>query len=254
MQLEILDISQIEVPEIRVTSNFPDEVLEQFRLSVATVGVLQPIHVLRDGSRMILVDGLHRIQEAAARGETTIRALVEDGSLRDALVQNLLTSGLKGKPKASELRRVIGVLGEEYGMDSIAIRRATGLSQDYIERLQWVNRAHAAVQRALDDEEISVSHAALIARIERHDVQERVLDACRQNRMSVQALRHHIELVEQILADPSSIRLAPEAPVQRLARCSGCKYEYPIEDLAMYSLCPHCQAQLYDEVRYSPGP
>ena len=209
MQLLDLPIADIEIPSVRVTSHFPAELLEQFRLSVQSVGVLQPLQVLRDNGRYLLVDGLHRLQEAQARGDTNIPCVIADGSMQDALLQNLLTSGVRGRPKASEMRQVIKALGDEYGMDSVAIRKKTGLSQDYVERLMWVNRAHPAVQRALDEEEISLSHAAAIARLDRQDVQERVLDACLANRMTVDNLRHHIGLVEELLANPAAAIESP---------------------------------------------
>lgn len=249
MELIEVEISKIEIPDVRVTSSFPEEVLEQFRLSIATVGVIQPIHVLQEGERLILVDGLHRLQEAQGRGETTIKAVVQAGTLKEVLIQNLLTSGLHGKPKASELRKVIASLTVDYGMDSIEIRRKTGLSQDYIERLQWINRAIPDVQLALDEEAISVGHAAMIARIDRTDVQERVLFACLQNRMTVPTLKHHIELVQQILANPTAYDAPTPIQEVRKARCSGCRDDYPIEDLATYSLCPSCSASLYEARR-----
>ena len=252
MELLDLPIADIEIPSVRVTSHFPAELLEQFRLSVQTVGVVQPLQVLRDNGHFLLVDGLHRLQEAQARGDTKIPCVIANGSMRDALLQNLLTSGVRGRPKASEMRKVIGALGDEYGMDSIAIRKSTGLSQDYVERLMWVNRAHPYVQRALDEEEISVSHAAAIARIERHDVQERVLDACLTNRMNVDGLRHHIALVEEILANPAAADPTPAPLAPRLARCYGCRHDLPPEDLTMYSLCPSCHSALWASIRTPP--
>jgi ParB-like chromosome segregation protein Spo0J len=132
MQIIDVPIDQIEIPEVRVTSYMSEEIAQQFALSVQAAGVMQPLHCLADNGRIILVDGLHRLQEARARGDTTIACVVIPGDLRLALLQNLVTSGLRGRPKASEMRRVVGALEDEYQMDSIAIRKATGLSQDYM--------------------------------------------------------------------------------------------------------------------------
>ena len=138
---------------------------------------------------------------------------------------------------------------EEYSMDSVAIRRATGLSQDYIERLQWVNRAAPDVQRALDDEEISLGHAAAIARVERHDVQQRILDACLVNRMTVDGLKHHIQMVEEILANPTAASEPAPAPAPRLASCHLCREPYPPDQLTLYPLCPACYGATWQRTR-----
>src|SRR5574341_172589 len=132
MRLEQVNISDIEVPAVRVTSYMPDEIKHLFSLSVQAAGVLQPVHLLRDNGHLVLVDGLHRLQEARARGETAIEANVAEGDLQADLLQNLATSGLRGRPKNSEMRRVIGVLYPEYGMDAEEIRKRVGLTQEYV--------------------------------------------------------------------------------------------------------------------------
>jgi len=251
MQIEYLSVEAIEVPEVRITSYMTDEVAQQFALSVQAAGVMQPLHCLRDDGHIILVDGLHRLQEARARGDETIACVVIPGDLRVALLQNLVTSGLRGRPKASEMRKVIGALDAEYQMDPIAIRKATGLSQDYIERLMWVNRAIPAVQLALDDEEISLGHAYAIARIERPDVQQRVLDVCLTNRLTVDSLRHHVRLVLEILANPDAVPPAPGQAEPRLAQCHFCRQSYDPADLAMYPMCPACSGTAFEHIRHS---
>ncbi len=254
MQIEHIPVDTIEIPEVRVTSYMTDEVAQQFALSVQAAGVMQPLHCLRDDGHIILVDGLHRLQEARARGDATIACVVIPGDLRTALLQNLVTSGLRGRPKASEMRKVIGALGDEFQMDSIAIRKATGLSQDYIERLMWVNQAHPGVQRALDDEEISVGHAYALARIERLDVQERILDLCLMNRWSIDSLRHHIKLVQDILDQPAAAPTPLAAPEPRLAPCHFCRQSYNPTELAMYAMCPVCAGALWQNLHQSPAP
>ncbi len=253
MDLRDIPIDQIEIPEVRVTSSFSDEMLAQFRLSTQAVGILQPLHCLADNGRILLVDGLHRLQEAQARGDLTVRCIVVEGTLQDALIQNLLTSGLKGRPKASEMRKVIGALEFNYGMDPVSIRKKTGLSQDYIERLMWVNRAIPAVQAALDDELISVGHAYTIARLERPDVQERVLDLCLLHRMSLDNLRHHVKLVQELLDNPAAAPPPPEPAAPPKTRCHFCRHDYDPSDLVMYPICPACAGAAWDHIR-SPHP
>ena len=65
-----------------------------------------------------VVDGLHRVEEARRRGETTISAVIREGTATEALLQNLVLNRVRGKVKASEMVAVIGALWKDHGMDS----------------------------------------------------------------------------------------------------------------------------------------
>lgn len=249
MQIEQIPLDQILIPEVRVTSYMPEETAAEFRLSVATTGVMEPLKVRRDGGRYILVNGLHRLQEAQARGDATIACAVEDGNLQDVLLENLVTSGLRGKPKASEMRKVIGALEADYAMDPIAIRKKTGLSQEYIENLMWVNRAIPAVQEALDEELISVGHAVLLARIQWPDVQERVLAQQLQYRFRISDLAAHIKIVRQYREQHMDGGPPPEPPPPEPVACGLCKRDYEARYVSQLLVCPSCYALAFDATR-----
>jgi sulfiredoxin len=68
---ESFDIADIYVPVKRRTTLKPD-IVEKIASSMLEVGQETPILVRRDGQRLVLVEGLHRLEACKALGETTI--------------------------------------------------------------------------------------------------------------------------------------------------------------------------------------
>jgi ParB-like chromosome segregation protein Spo0J len=64
-------ITEIYVPTKRRTMLKP-EVVEAIAASMLEVGQETPILVRRDGERLVLVEGLHRLEACKSLGDTTI--------------------------------------------------------------------------------------------------------------------------------------------------------------------------------------
>ena len=68
---EKLPIADIYVPAKRRLTLNPATVQELAR-NILEVGQLNPIMVRRDGERLVLIEGLHRLEACKALGEKTI--------------------------------------------------------------------------------------------------------------------------------------------------------------------------------------
>ena len=78
LKRESFPIAQIYVPaKRRVTAN-PD-VVRDLAESMLEIGQQTPILVRRDGDRLILVEGLHRLEACKALGEETILGFLVEG-------------------------------------------------------------------------------------------------------------------------------------------------------------------------------
>ena len=253
MPLVDLPIDSIRIPDVRLTSRMPADLAEQFRSSVATAGVLEPLHVVQVGDQYVLVNGLHRLQEAQARGDGTIPCVVVPGTLQDVLLRNLQTSGLQGRPPASEVRQVLRVLEEEQGLDLRAIRRLTGLTEGYLSNLLWVNRAVPQVQEALDAEEIPLGAAVALARVDNTELQGRLLEVYLRHRPTVSQFEQVCRDAARQLADaPGAGELANLAllpPLPAGASCGNCGGDTPVNRLTYVALCPRCMAYVYEAER-----
>jgi ParB-like chromosome segregation protein Spo0J len=73
MKRETFAIADIYVPVKRRATLKPD-LVQEIAASMLEAGQQTPIQVRQDGKRLVLVEGLHRLEAAKALGETTILA------------------------------------------------------------------------------------------------------------------------------------------------------------------------------------
>lgn len=243
MKLRQVAIDLVDVPEVRVTAVYDEEHLKLLKDSLAAMGTVQPIILVAHNDRYEVVDGLHRLEEARARGEKTLPAVVYEGSPQDVLLMNLVLNRVRGKVKASEMVAVIHSLWKDHGLDSEVIGEKTGLGRDYIERLQVISLAAPGVLEALDREIIGVGVAYELARLPHHLQQEEVMAKYQVWRFTTKELH---EMVNQVLREmellssqpaPATTK-APEAPPKYY--CEGCKQEVAPRYLRPVMVCPDC--------------
>jgi ParB-like chromosome segregation protein Spo0J len=71
MKLEKLEIAKIYVP-VKRRATLKPETVQEIAQSMLEVGQTTPILVRRDGDRLVLVHGLHRLEACKALGEESI--------------------------------------------------------------------------------------------------------------------------------------------------------------------------------------
>ena len=71
MKRETFPIADIYVP-VKRRATLKPETVQELAASILDSGQKTPIQVRRDGTRYVLVEGLHRLEACKALGETTI--------------------------------------------------------------------------------------------------------------------------------------------------------------------------------------
>jgi sulfiredoxin len=71
LKRESFEIAKIYVPVKRRASLKP-EIVKELAESILQEGLQNPILVRQDGARLVLVEGLHRLEACKALGETAI--------------------------------------------------------------------------------------------------------------------------------------------------------------------------------------
>ena len=243
MKLRQIPVDQVQVPQVRVTAVYDEEQKQLLRESLKAMGTVQPIILVQNEHGFEVVDGLHRLEEARARGEKTISAVVYEGGPQDTLLMNLVLNRVRGKAKASEMVGVIKALWQDHGLDSDTIATKTGLTRDYIEKLQRISQASPGVQEALDREIIGVGAAYELARLPRPAQQEELVAKYQIWRFKLSELHQFVNEIlrqmEEIAAQPTPAQ--PQAkPEPPRYYCDGCKKETPFNYLRAVPLCPDC--------------
>jgi ParB family chromosome partitioning protein len=251
-RLAQVDPYSIEVPEVRITSTWPPELLEMLKASIQAEGIQQPILLAKEKNKLWLIDGLHRLEEAKLQGLKKVPCVVIEASLKDVLLKNLYMNRLRGGVKASEMVKVVTTLRNEHGLTSEDIARETGLKRDYIEKLLETSRATGEVLEALDREEISVGHAWEIARVPNKDVQLRLLGQVFTFRLTVKDLHNVVEETLEIIKRREELPKHPKAPEPTAVptvRCHLCENEWPLRKVVGINVCMSCYGIAHEAVQ-----
>ena len=252
MKLRQVNLDLIDVPRVRVTAQYDEELMALLRDSLASMGTINPIILVGTGDRFEVVDGLHRLEEARHRGERAISAVIYEGGPKEALLKNLVLNRVRGKTKASEMVAVISELWTTHTMTSDEIAASTGLTRDYIEKLQRIALASPAVQEALDREIIGVGHAYELARLPFHEQQDEMVAKFQIWRWKIQDLKAQVDLVIKFTEErkqggaPGAPAAPPAPPVYH---CDACQTESEPKHLRAVQLCPDCYGEVWHKAR-----
>lgn len=242
----------IKVPDVRVTSVWDPELLGMLRDSIKVDGIQAPLILVQEGKDLWLVDGLHRLEEAKLQDAKTVPCAVIPGTLKDVMLKNLYMNRLRGSTKASEMVKVIGALRNVHGLGIEEMAKKTGMKRDYIERMIQASKATGEVLEALDREEISVSHAFQIARVESRDVQLRLLGQVFTYRLAAKDLKDVVNETLEILKKRSELPTPTEPPPLKpipTVRCHVCEQEMPIRKVVGVNMCVGCYGLAVDYIK-----
>lgn len=254
MKLKKIKLSSIKVPPVRVTAVYDDELKQLLHDSLAAMGQQTPIVVVAAGEEFLLVDGLHRLDEARVRGDEVIDAVLFEGEPRDALLKNLVLNRVRGKTKASEMVMVIHELYDEYKMTIEELEERTGLSRSLVEKYLQVSTAAESVQEALDAEVIGIGAAYEISRLPSQLAQNEIMAKYQIWRFPLKDLKIQIDQVLSMIPE-SREQLAAAAPsAPRKYKCQVCSLEATLAELRPVMLCPSCYGDLWTRVHSAPSP
>jgi len=245
MKITSIPLSKITLPEVRVSARYDEELAGNLHSSLAEMGQLEPILVVKDGDGFVLVDGLHRTAEATERGDATIPAVVLEGDARKALLLNLATSHNKGKTHPGDVLAVIKYLVESEGMGSEEIASATGMSRDQVERFWKIAEASPVLQHAIMEGTVALGAAYQISRLPNQAQQEEVLATQVIYKRPIADVKALVDQTLDLLQTPSPPLPQPEGQPPPPPTCGGCHQEVDPRHLVAVPLCPTCYGQVY---------
>ena len=257
MKLRKVKPSLIKIPPVRVTAKFDEETRQLLRDSIKEVGIISPVLVQEIGPDLVLVDGLHRIEDSIAAGDYPIDVAVLDGDMRQLLCRNLFLDHARGKTPVSEMVKLLKELYLVHNMDPDQIKKETGLTRDYIEKLIKISTASPVVQEALDQGTIGIGHAFELSRLPFAIQQEELIAKHQIYRFKVADLK---EFVDNVLKEMNIIKTAPPSASADAPRpapvyhCEGCKDEVEPRYLRPVMVCPNCFGEIWRLAKSRPAP
>ena len=198
----MLDISKIEIPDLRVTSQFDAELLAELEESIARQGVLQPIQCMKVEGKVWLVDGWHRIVALKHLGKTQVPAIVRPGTPGQVIMQNLVVNRQRGKTNPAEEAKLIRRLREDEGMPLESIAALTGISIGWARKLHDISYLTPTVLQLIGEGKLGVTHAMELLRLPDAQLQIEVAGQAVEWKYTVEQVRFRVQALLQPAAIP----------------------------------------------------
>jgi len=248
MKLLSVKIDDVKVPETRVTARFDPELWEQFQASMKETGQIAPIIVYEVEGELVLCDGLHRLVEAKNFGSEYMMAGVIPGDMADVLTKNIFLDHLRGKTPVSEMVKVIEVLWKELDLDSEKIAERTGLTRDYVEKLQRLSTLTPLIRESLDGGRIGVGAAFALTKIQDPARQEMVYHQWALYRWPLAELEAYIRSVAELVAPPMEPAAEPAERPPIKIQCKFCGEFYDPAQVSNPTTCVMCSGIMYQAI------
>ncbi len=164
--LEYISLGDIQPNLRQPRTDFDRESLDSLTESIRRVGVLQPVVLRPQGDGYALVAGERRWRAAQAAGLEEIPALIretdEQGSLTEALVENLQREDLGPLEEAAAFAQLQG----DFGMTHAEIGERVGRSRAAITNSLRLLQLSPVIQAALVTGDLTAGHARVLLSVE----------------------------------------------------------------------------------------
>ena len=162
-----------------------EEKLKELSLSIKEHGIIEPIIVKKSIKGYELVAGERRTKAAKLAGFTKIPAIIRDFDdeqmMEIALIENIQRENLN----AIEEARAYDIIIKTNGITQEELATKFGKSRSYITNMLGLLNLSNKVQESILKNEISMSHARAISKIESYETQEEILGKVIKEHLSV---------------------------------------------------------------------
>ena len=192
---------------------FDKEALDELASSIAEHGVLQPILVVKNGARYMIVAGERRWRAARLAGLKMIPALVSDFTKKNIAEISLIENLQRDDLNPIETARGIKQLMENYSMTQETVSQQLGKSRSAIANtLRLLTLPEYIINYVLNDE-ISAGHARALLACENEKDQRSIVNRILAQGLSVRETEKLVKTYEVFAMMPAK-RLKQELPAE----------------------------------------
>ena len=246
-KIQDLDPRALEIPEVRVTTEWDPDELEAFKRDMGEEGIETALLVAKTEDHLYVIDGRHRLEEALLKGYTTVPCRVREMDEMKMYLRNLASNRLRGKAPVSQEIRVVKHLQEKLAATVEQIQKGTGFSRERVETLMLISKAHPLILDCLDRETIKLCHAEQLIRLPAYEQQEQMAILCEQRHPSCSEFKTWVNMTLEEIERQKNKKPDPgpaAAPAPNTASCGCCHDRYEVQQLIGLPLCPGCNAVL----------
>ena len=202
--LFLLPVESIRPNPDQPRRTFGREELQELTISIAQVGLIQPLTVRRSGAGYELISGERRLRACELLGLKEVPCIVEEASPEQsalmALVENVQRADLSFWEEAEGYRRLLAV----YGLNREELCRRIGKSPAFLSNKLRLLRLSPAVRAAAEQGALSERHARCLLSLDTEVEQLGLIDRITKEGWSV---RQAEAFVERAAPRPKPLRL-----------------------------------------------
>ena len=188
---------------------FDPDALSELMVSIAQVGLIQPLTVRRVGDGYELISGERRLRACRALGMTEVPCVLvetnEESSAFMALIENVQRSDLHFLDEAESYHNLL----HSYGLSQEQLATRLGKSQSFLSNKLRLLKLPQSMRTAIRDGSLTERHARALLQLGNEALQWRALDAIQKGELNVKQ-------TEQLVARLKEQQKRPPLRVIRL--------------------------------------
>jgi ParB family chromosome partitioning protein len=203
-----LDIDRIRPSDVQPRGVFKESALEGLAQSIRQNGIIQPLVVRRTPDGFQLIAGERRWRAAQKAGlhkvPCIIKEVPEENLLELSLIENIQREELNPIEEANAYRSLL----ETRSLTQEQVAQRVGKERSSITNALRLLKLPVEIQKAVENEDLSMGHARALLSLESHEAQIRLARQIAEKKLSVRATE---QLIKQ--SQIGTVRTTQRAPV-----------------------------------------
>ena len=219
-----VDTSGVPAEEIEITlidrnpnqprKTFKEESLKEMATSIAAYGVLQPLLLVKNGDRYLIIAGERRFRAALIAGLKTVPAIVReftDQQIQEiSLIENLHREDLNAIEAAEGMKELM----DNHGLTQEDVAQRIGKSRPYVTNTLRLLQLPAEVADMVRNGDLSPGHARALISIDDKDYLITLAKQACDNKLTVREIENRVRLYFTRKAIPGGPRKEREVSVE----------------------------------------
>lgn len=219
-----VDTSGVPAEEIEITlidrnpnqprKTFKEESLKEMATSIAAYGVLQPLLLVKNGDRYLIIAGERRFRAALMAGLKTVPAIVReftDQQIQEiSLIENLHREDLNAIEAAEGMKELM----DNHGLTQEDVAQRIGKSRPYVTNTLRLLQLPAEVTDMVRNGDLSPGHARALISIDDKDYLITLAKQACDNKLTVREIENRVRLYFTRKAIPGGPRKEREVSVE----------------------------------------
>jgi ParB family chromosome partitioning protein len=189
----LVPIHKIKANKEQPRKIFKDKELLELSASIRENGVIQPISVMEEDGKFIIIAGERRFRASKLAGLDSIPVVVKKASRKDVLVMAIIENVQRSDLNCVEEALAYYQLMNEFNLTQEEVAKRVGKERSSVANFLRVLKLPREVIQFLQKEELSLGHAKVLAAVKEDETVKRLAREAVENKLSVRDLEKLIK-------------------------------------------------------------